>query len=77
MALSKLSIGTLEAAKHHFLERCYQNERTKFSLLITGNSAVGKSSLVNAPVGNQVAEERRYKAETKQLLPTLSKTLKV
>ena len=47
MALNNPYIATLEA-KRHFLERCQQNNRTKISLLITGKSAVGKSSLVNA-----------------------------
>ena len=57
MALSKVSDASLEKLKHHFLEFCCQKDKKKFSLLITGKTGVGKSSLVNALICKQEAEE--------------------
>ena len=47
--------------KHHFGEFLRQRKEEKFSLLITGKTGVGKSSLVNALVGAKVAKEGHKK----------------
>ena len=47
--------------KHHFGEFLRQRKEAKFSLLITGKTGVGKSSLVNALVGAKVAKEGHKK----------------
>ena len=57
MSLSKVSDVTDETLEHHFHEWCRQKYGQKFSLLITGKTGVGKSSLVNALIGMPGAEE--------------------
>ena len=54
-------LSDAEDLKHHFGEFCRQKKEAKFSLLITGKTGVGKSSLVNALVGTKVAKEGHKK----------------
>ena len=67
MALSKVCDTFLEILDDpHFREWC-QKRQMKFSLLITGKTGVGKSSLVNALVDRDAAKEGRKKvAETRE-----------
>jgi len=71
MAMSKPSDATLkEDTKRRFCEWCRQLNRKTFSLLITGKTGTGKSSLVNALVGKPDAKEGRDKVHcTEKVTP--------
>ena len=71
MAMSKPSDATLEEdIKRRFCEWCRQLNRKTFSLLITGKTGTGKSSLVNALVGKPDAKEGRDKVHcTEKVTP--------
>ena len=55
------NLSDVEVLKHHFGEFCRQKKEAKFSLLITGKTGVGKSCLVNALLGREVAKEGHNK----------------
>ena len=59
--LALLAPADIRAIKSYFREWCRQKHKNHFSILITGKTGVGKSSLVNALVGKMVAEEGRKK----------------
>ena len=58
------NLSDVEVIEHHWLEFFRQVKGAQFSLLITGKTGVGKSSLVNALVGTKVAKEGRKKIAT-------------
>ena len=58
---AKLSNNDLRSLKHIYSEWFSENCQKNFSILVTGKTGVGKSRLVNALVGSQVAREGRLR----------------
>ena len=57
----KLSNNDPESLKAAFIRWVSETRQNRFTILITGKTGVGKSRLVNALVGERVAEEGRSK----------------
>ena len=57
----KLSNDDLQSLRHIYSEWLSENCQNHFSILVTGKTGVGKSRLVNALVGRQVAQEGRLR----------------
>lgn len=58
---AKLSNDDLRSLRHRYSEWFSENCQNHLSILVTGKTGVGKSRLVNALVGRQVAKEGRLR----------------